>query len=139
MRLVARTRLDQAGAVADALGDLERAARRFAEAIALLHAGQAGGPAAPANSLQPRRRRAPVHCGHVTDPQVQLTARERAILGLLAESLTAESIARRLNISAGTVHKHLASLYRKLGTHDRLATVLRAQHLGLLAELPGRR
>jgi DNA-binding CsgD family transcriptional regulator len=63
---------------------------------------------------------------------LRLTPRELTTLSLLAESLTAEAIGRRLGITAGTVHKHLASLYRKLGTGDRLATVLRAQHLGLL-------
>jgi ATP/maltotriose-dependent transcriptional regulator MalT len=30
------------------------------------------------------------------------------------------------------VHRHLQHLYRKLGTTDRLATVLRAKSLGLL-------
>jgi DNA-binding CsgD family transcriptional regulator len=62
----------------------------------------------------------------------RLTGREREVLALLAESLTAAAIARRLGISAGTVHKHLAALYRKLGTTDRLATVLRARELGLI-------
>jgi len=61
-----------------------------------------------------------------------LTPRERDVLALLAESLTAAAIARRLGISIGTVHKHLAALYRKLGTGDRLATVLRARALGLV-------
>ncbi|BEL03207.1 LuxR family transcriptional regulator [Actinoplanes sichuanensis] len=62
-----------------------------------------------------------------------ITVRESDVLALLAESLTAAAIARRLGISAGTVHKHLAALYRKLGTGDRLATVLRARALGLVA------
>lgn len=64
----------------------------------------------------------------------QLTPRELGVLRLLAESLTAAAIARRLGISPGTVHKHLARLYRKLGTGDRLATVLLAREAGLLAD-----
>ncbi len=64
--------------------------------------------------------------------ELGLTHREIGVLVLLAESLTAEGIGRRLGISARTVHKHLEGLYRKLGTTDRLATVLRAQALGLL-------
>ncbi|MEV6598250.1 AAA family ATPase [Actinoplanes sp. NPDC051346] len=63
---------------------------------------------------------------------LRLTPRELSILRLLAESLTAAAIARRLGISPGTVHKHLGRLYRKLGTTDRLATVLRAREAGLL-------
>jgi ATP/maltotriose-dependent transcriptional regulator MalT len=37
------------------------------------------------------------------------------------------------------VNKHLERLYRKLGTSDRLTTVLRAQALGLLPAGPPRR
>jgi DNA-binding CsgD family transcriptional regulator len=65
-----------------------------------------------------------------------LTARETEVLALLAQACTAEAIGRRMSISTRTVHKHLESLYRKLRTSDRLATVLRAQHLGLLPQLP---
>ncbi|MEV6601478.1 AAA family ATPase [Actinoplanes sp. NPDC051346] len=72
------------------------------------------------------------------DPGIRrLTPREMDVLALLAESLTAASIGRRLGISTGTVHKHLAALYRKLGTGDRLATVLRARTLGLLPDAGG--
>jgi len=62
----------------------------------------------------------------------RLTQRELTVLALLAEGLTADAIARRLDISPRTVHRHLQHLYRKLGTTDRLATVLRAKALGLL-------
>lgn len=61
-----------------------------------------------------------------------LSPRETAVLSLVAETYTAEAIGRRLGITTRTVHKHLENLYRKLGTSDRLATVLRAHHLGLL-------
>jgi DNA-binding CsgD family transcriptional regulator len=64
--------------------------------------------------------------------QVLLTPRELTVLALAAESLTAEAIARRLGIATGTVQKHLENAYRKLGTSDRLTSVLRAQALGLL-------
>jgi len=37
-----------------------------------------------------------------------------------------------------TVHKHVESLYRKLGTRDRVSTVLRAQEIGLLPPRTGR-
>ncbi|MEU6772554.1 LuxR C-terminal-related transcriptional regulator [Streptomyces sp. NPDC046759] len=61
-----------------------------------------------------------------------LTPRETTVLLLLADALTAESIGRRLGISVRTVHKHVENIYRKLGTRDRLGTVLRAQQLGLV-------
>ncbi|URM88749.1 helix-turn-helix transcriptional regulator [Streptomyces sp. MRC013] len=65
-----------------------------------------------------------------------LTPREHAVLLALAEGLPATAVARRLGISARTVHKHLQNLYRKLGAADRLSAVLRAQEAGLL-RVPG--
>ncbi|MDH6612724.1 DNA-binding CsgD family transcriptional regulator [Streptomyces sp. SAI-208] len=60
-----------------------------------------------------------------------ITPRELTVLNVLAEGLTAAAMARRLGISVRTVHAHLDRLYRKLGTRDRLATVLLAKDLGL--------
>jgi DNA-binding CsgD family transcriptional regulator/uncharacterized membrane protein len=64
--------------------------------------------------------------------EARLTPRELAVLGLLADGMTAEAIGRRLGISGRTVHKHTENLYRKLAAGDRLTAVLRAQTLGLL-------
>ena len=64
--------------------------------------------------------------------EVGLTPRESTVLLLLGDALTAAAMGRRLGISERTVHKHVANVYRKLGTHDRLGTVLRAQRLGLV-------
>ncbi|MEV5874687.1 LuxR C-terminal-related transcriptional regulator [Streptomyces sp. NPDC052101] len=61
-----------------------------------------------------------------------LTPRETTVLLLLTEALTADAIGRRLGISVRTVHKHVENIYRKLGTRDRVGTVLRAQRLGLV-------
>ncbi len=66
----------------------------------------------------------------------RLTPRELTVLSLVAESLTTEAIGRRLRISPRTVHKHIEHLYRKMGTADRLSTVLRARTEGLLGEGP---
>jgi DNA-binding CsgD family transcriptional regulator len=63
---------------------------------------------------------------------VGLTQRERQILVLLGDGLTAQAIARRLSLSPRTVAKHQERMYRKFGTSDRLTTVLQAQRLGLL-------
>jgi DNA-binding CsgD family transcriptional regulator len=65
-----------------------------------------------------------------------LTPRETAVLLLLTDALTAAAIGRRLGISDRTVHKHIENIYRKLGTRDRVSTVLRAQQLGLTAGPP---
>lgn len=64
--------------------------------------------------------------------EVRLTPRQSAVLGLLAEGLTARAIGRRLGIGERTVQKHLEAVYDRLGAHDRLAAVLRARDAGLL-------
>ena len=66
----------------------------------------------------------------------RLTDRELAVLTLLGAGLTATAIARRLDTSPRTVHKHLEHLYRKLGVRDRLMAVQRARDAGLLALPP---
>lgn len=63
---------------------------------------------------------------------LRLSARELAVLELLADGLTAASIGRRLAIAERTVQKHLQRCYLKLGVADRLAAVQRAQCIGLL-------
>ncbi|MEV6600110.1 LuxR C-terminal-related transcriptional regulator [Actinoplanes sp. NPDC051346] len=64
---------------------------------------------------------------------VGVTPRELTVLGLLAEGLTAKAIARRLGITVRTVTKHQEKLYRKLGTQDRLSSVLLAHDIGLIS------
>ncbi|MEU6348384.1 LuxR C-terminal-related transcriptional regulator [Streptomyces sp. NPDC047072] len=61
-----------------------------------------------------------------------LTPRELTVLSLLAEGLTADAVARRLSISPHTVNSHVERVYRKLGTTNRLTTVLVARDLGLV-------
>ncbi len=61
-----------------------------------------------------------------------LTARETAVMRLLADGLTAAAIGHRLTVSPRTVHRHLEHAYRKLGVSDRLRAVAVAQQLGLL-------
>jgi DNA-binding CsgD family transcriptional regulator len=66
------------------------------------------------------------------DAAPALTGRERAVLDVLAQGLTAAAMARRLGVAQRTVNKHLQRIYAKLDAHDRLGAVLAAQRLGLL-------
>jgi DNA-binding CsgD family transcriptional regulator len=71
--------------------------------------------------------------GHARqDMGISLTTRELSVLNLMADGLIAVAIARRLNISPRTVNKHIEHIYKKLGTHDRTTTALRAGALGFL-------
>jgi DNA-binding NarL/FixJ family response regulator len=65
-----------------------------------------------------------------------ITHRELQVLELLADGLLAVTIGHRLALSPRTIHHHLGHIYTKLGTHDRLSTVIRAQQAGLLAQRP---
>jgi DNA-binding CsgD family transcriptional regulator len=61
-----------------------------------------------------------------------LTPRELEVLRLVALGHTAHAVSTSLSIAPATVRKHLERVYAKLGTHDRLLAVRRAQSLGLI-------
>jgi two-component system nitrate/nitrite response regulator NarL len=55
-----------------------------------------------------------------------LTEREREILLLMCEGLSAPAIAERMNLSLSTVKTHQAHLFEKLGANERAMAVARA-------------
>lgn len=57
-----------------------------------------------------------------------LTRREREILQLLAVGLSNQEMAERLFIAEGTLKRHVANVYQKLGVHNR-AQAIRQFHL----------
>jgi two-component system nitrate/nitrite response regulator NarL len=61
-----------------------------------------------------------------------LSPREREVLVMIADGLSAPDVAGQLHVSPATVKTHLQSLYEKLGVSDRAAAVARAMRLGLL-------
>ena len=63
---------------------------------------------------------------------VQLTAREREVLKLLAEGLSNRAIADRLVLAESTVKGHVATLRQKLQATSRLHAVVQADRHGLL-------
>jgi DNA-binding NarL/FixJ family response regulator len=52
------------------------------------------------------------------DPLNALTPRERQVLGLMAEGRTNQGIASFLVVGVGSVEKHVAAIFGKLGIHD---------------------
>lgn len=61
-----------------------------------------------------------------------LTAREQEIVRLLGEGLSNDEIGDRLVVETSTVKSHLTRVMTKLGTRDRLQTVIWAYRSGLL-------
>jgi DNA-binding NarL/FixJ family response regulator len=66
------------------------------------------------------------------DMDVRLTERERQVLVVASEGLTARQIADRLGVRERTVTTHLARIYGKLGVGNRLAAIRLAAQSGLV-------
>ena len=65
-------------------------------------------------------------------PAVDLSAREREVLGLLAQGIRIADIATQLAISRHTVGDHVKNIYRKLNIGSRAEAALHARSLGLI-------
>jgi len=67
-----------------------------------------------------------------------VTERERSVLSLAAEGLTARQIGSSLGVKERTVTTHLGHIYRKLGVSSRIAAVNAAASLALLPGMTAR-
>jgi DNA-binding NarL/FixJ family response regulator len=59
------------------------------------------------------------------DPALDLSPRQRQIMGLIREGLSNQQIAARLAISEGTVKIHVSAILRNLGASNRTEAVAR--------------
>jgi two-component system, NarL family, nitrate/nitrite response regulator NarL len=66
------------------------------------------------------------------DERPLLSAREREVLALMADGLSAPQIAERLIVALPTVKTHQARIYEKLAVSDRAAAVATAMRSGIL-------
>lgn len=64
--------------------------------------------------------------------EVQLTARETAVLEQLSKGLSYNLIADNLFISAGTVRKHIENIYTKLQVHNKLEAIDKARRSNII-------
>jgi two-component system, NarL family, nitrate/nitrite response regulator NarL len=70
-----------------------------------------------------------------SDPSAhRLTARQTAVLRLLAQGLSNKEIAVELGLTENTVKVHLASCYRALGVTSRTAALRSAMRIGLIRD-----
>lgn len=65
--------------------------------------------------------------------ETRLTEREREVLSVAAEGLTAREIATRLGVRERTVTTHLGRIYGKLGVGTRVAAIRAAAGSGLVS------
>jgi len=64
--------------------------------------------------------------------EAELSSRELEILRLLGKGNNTAAIAEKLHISRTTVNNHVQHILRKLGAHNRLEAIRRAEHAGLI-------
>lgn len=62
---------------------------------------------------------------------LDLTPRERDVLGLMCQGLNDNEIAHQLHLSHNTVRNHVAALYSKLDVHRRAAAIVWARERGI--------
>lgn len=65
-------------------------------------------------------------------PPMIITAREREILQLTADGMSAAAVGKALFLSPATVKTHLRRIYEKLGVSERAAAVAVAMRMGIL-------
>ena len=119
----------EAGASGFVLKDVEP--DEFVAAVRSLAAGQAAIDGATTRRVIAeftRRRRSTA----VEPPPGVLTEREQQIVRLLGDGLSNDEIGARLVVETSTVKSHLTRVMTKLGTRDRLQTVVWAFRSGLL-------
>ncbi len=68
-------------------------------------------------------------------PTVNLTTRQTEVLHGLLQGLPNKSIARRLELTEGTVKIHVAAIFRALNVNNRTEAVVAARKIGLGAEI----
>lgn len=124
---VARAMADGSGGVLDARLDPARFLRLVVDAASdggLVLEGLSGRGLAEVSAWMQRHEEAPI------------TERQREVLVLAAEGLTAAQIGRRLGVGERTVTTHLHRAYRRLGATGRMTAVAAAARAGLLPHRP---
>ncbi|MFV8808478.1 LuxR C-terminal-related transcriptional regulator, partial [Yersinia enterocolitica] len=66
-----------------------------------------------------------------SDPQQQLTAREKQVLQLIADGMTNKEMARQLIISNKTIESHRLNLMKKLDVHNGIELLKTALRMGV--------
>jgi DNA-binding CsgD family transcriptional regulator len=113
-------------ALAAALRCLER------KEAALLEFDRASEEFAALGAAREERRSQALRAGRKAVSPAELSAREREVLGLVAEGKTNAEIASALVLSEHTVHRHVANVLAKLGCSKRAEAVAVALEEGFL-------
>ena len=105
-----RTELDLISAIEGAMQDSSWLSQKIMDRLAALRT--------PATSAVSSR------------PAVELTARERDVLGLITKGKSDDAIADALDLKRNTVRNHVARIYSKIGAHSRAEAIIWARDRG---------
>jgi two-component system nitrate/nitrite response regulator NarL len=94
-------------------------------AVCCVASGAVAVPAAIADPPTPATTRC--EAGGFDREAVRLTKRQTEVLNLLGEGRSTKDIARRLDLSVGTIKVHLGSIFRILGARNRVEAALKAR------------
>lgn len=83
-------------------------------------------------SLTPESAVAMIASTRAPAKDTELSPRELEILRLLARGQSSKTAGEQLHISRTTVNNHVQHILRKLGAHNRLEAIRRAEHAGLI-------
>lgn len=114
----------EAGAIGYLLKDVS--VDELARAIRAAHAGRATLSPEAAQSLVETANQPPT-------PGLDLTEREREVLGLMIEGLNNTQIAGRLTVSPSTIKSHVSNILSKLGVASRTEAVTLALRNHIIA------
>jgi DNA-binding NarL/FixJ family response regulator len=107
------------------------------EVVAAVRAVAAGdavlAPSVTRQLLDQVGRRLPAAVSRTAPSDVELTDRERQILGMLAAGMSNSEISQALVLSEATVKTHVSNVLGKLGLRDRVQAVIYAYETGLIA------
>jgi len=62
----------------------------------------------------------------------KLTKRQKEVLMLVKQGLPNKEIAAKLQITEGSVRNRLSEIYKRLGTHNKIEAINKAEKFGLL-------
>ena len=108
---------------AGACGYLLKTARSEEIVAAIHEAAEGGSPMSPVVASRVVKLLAKLT---KTSEEVSLSPREKEILSLIVDGLTAKEIAERLGVSIHTTDTHTRHLFKKLDVHSRAAAAARA-------------
>ncbi|MDA9773512.1 response regulator transcription factor [Saprospiraceae bacterium] len=120
----------QAGASGYLLKDVS--AQSLTNAIAETNAGGASITPSIAFKILKTLQKNPVNLSEKQEDVPRITPREKQVLELLQTGKTYQKISDALDLSEGTIRKHIENIYKKLHAHNKLEALDKAKRFRII-------